>query len=271
MSTPAQRTRRALALLSALALGAGPAAASLDRDLALAESRAAVGGAIADGRYIDSEGAELRLSALRGRPLVVSLVYTSCPDTCAVTTRQIARVVDIAREALGEDAFIVLTIGFDSAADTPPRMRSYARAQGVGADRRWRFLSTDPVTVAALADSVGFSYAPSPRGFEHLAQVTVVDAEGIVYRQIYGDPFDPPALVEPLKELVWGRRASAASVQGWVDGLKLLCTVYDPATGRYRFDYSVFVSAAIGTGALGGFGVFMYRSWRDGRRRRPAA
>lgn len=271
MNRPAQNSLRLLAtsLLIASALGTQQVAASLDRDSAIASSRGAVGGNMADGRFIDAEGSELRLSALRGKPLVVSMVYTSCPDTCAVTTRQLAHVVDIAREALGEDAFTVISVGFDTAADTPIRMRSYARANGVHGDPRWRFLSADTATVAALTDSLGFSFAPSPRGFDHLAQVTVVDAEGVVYRQVYGDPFDPPALVEPLKELTFGRRADAVSIAGWLDGLKLLCTVYDPASGRYTFDYSVFVTAGIGTLALGGMGVFLFRSWRETRRGRP--
>jgi protein SCO1/2 len=41
-----------------------------------------------------------------------------------------------------------------------------------------------------------------------------------------------------------------------MDRVKLFCTVYDPNTGRYRFDYSLFVQIAIG--ALVVLGVFAY-------------
>ena len=41
-------------------------------------------------------------------------------------------------------------------------------------------------------------------------------------------------------------RAEAATLAGWINGVRLLCTVYDPNSGRYTFDYSIFVGAAVG-------------------------
>ena len=46
-------------------------------------------------------------------------------------------------------------------------------------------------------------YEPSPKGFEHLIQASVVDPEGKVIQQAYGMDFDTPLLVEPLKRLVF--------------------------------------------------------------------
>jgi protein SCO1/2 len=42
--------------------------------------------------------------------------------------------------------------------------------------------------------------------------------------------------------------------------------VYDPASGRYRFDYSVFVGMAIGALSLGGIGFVLVRGWLRARR-----
>jgi protein SCO1/2 len=83
-----------------------------------------------------------------------------------------------------------------------------------------------------------------------------------VYRQIYGEVIHLPILVEPLKELIWGAQASANTLEEWVDGLRLLCTVFDPASGRYRFDYSVIIGAVIGALSLTGLGIFLVRAWR---------
>jgi protein SCO1/2 len=114
-----------------------------------------------------------------------------------------------------------------------------------------------------LVDELGFSYAASPKGFDHMAQVTVIDGDGKVYRQIYGDRFEPPALVEPLKELAWGLDSGAGRVERWVDNVRLFCTIYDPSTGRYRFDYSIFVAIIIGTLCLAAIAVFIVRAWRE--------
>ena len=241
-----------------------------DAKMALARSQGAIGVQLEDHRFVDSRGRNVGLADLRGRPLVLSLVYTSCPDTCSVVTRNLARAVRAARQALGETSFSVATVGFDSGFDTPDQMRMYADRQGVTMSD-WRFLSGDPGTLEPLLDQVGFTYVPSPRGFDHLAQTTVVDAQGRVYRQIYGDSFAVPSLVEPLKELALGRPAGATALGDWIDRVKLLCTVYDPAAGRYRFDYSIFVAAGVGILCLGAVGVFIVRAWRESGRARYSA
>ena len=97
-----------------------------------------------------------------------------------------------------------------------------------------------------------------------MAQVSIVDAQGRVYRQIYGDRFEPPALVEPLKELIWGLDAAPSVIDRWVDNVRLFCTIYDPSVGRYRFDYSIFAAIIIGFLCLAAIGVFLVRAWRDG-------
>ena len=74
--------------------------------------------------------------------------------------------------------------------------------------------------------------------------------------------FEPPVIVEPLKDLVFGRYQPLASVQGIIDRIKLFCTVYDPNSGRYYFDYSLFAGIAIGLFCLGLILTVLIREWR---------
>ena len=264
----ARRTRLALVrTLSALALpllvlAAGAVRAAFDEEEAFARSQAAIGVLLDDHRFVDTRGQPVGLGDLRRRPLVMSLVYTSCPDTCNIVTHNLARVVREARRVLGEESFTVATVGFDHRFDTPEQMRLYADRQGVEMEE-WHFLSGDADTLERLLEQVGFSYVESPRGYDHLAQVSVIDASGRVYRQIYGDAFTVRSLVEPLKELALGRAAAASELGDWIERVKLICTVYDPNSGRYRFDYSIFVAAGVGLLCLGGIAVFIVRAWRD--------
>ena len=101
-------------------------------------------------------------------------------------TRNLAHTVREAREALGERSFSVATVGFDHRFDTPEQMRMYADRQGVSISD-WSFLSGDLSTIERLLDQLGFTWTESPRGYDHLAQTTVIDGQGRVYRQIYGD------------------------------------------------------------------------------------
>jgi protein SCO1/2 len=243
-----------------------------DEATALKISQAAIGRTLdASYRFTSSDGATVTLGDLRGKPLVVSLIYTSCYHVCPTITQTVERTARIARQALGQNSFRIVTIGFDTAVDTPERMRSYARERGiVAAD--WYFLSTDAATLQALAKDLGFTYFASPKGFDHVAQVTIVDAGGKVYRPVYGENFAVPTLVEPLKDLVFGRKASTKNWDGWINGVRLFCTVYDPASGRYKFDYSLFVAIITGLVSLTATALFIARAWRHSSAgpRRPA-
>jgi protein SCO1/2 len=243
-----------------------------DEATALKLSQAAIGRTLdASYRFTTSDGRSITLGELRGKPLVVNLVYTGCYHVCPVITQTVARSARIAWGSLGTDSFRVVTIGFDTANDSPDRMRNFARERGIDM-AQWYFLSTDAATMHALTKDLGFTYFASPKGFDHLAQTTIVDADGKVYRPIYGESFAAPSLVEPLKDLVFGRKASTKNWDGWINGIKLFCTVYDPTTGRYKFDYSVFVAIISGIASLGALGWFIVRAWRQsgGGPQRPA-
>ena len=74
---------------------------------------------------------------------------------------------------------------------------------------------------------------------------------------------EPPALVEPLKEILYGKQVASSHVEGWLNNIKLFCTVYDPATGRYHFDYSIFIALGVALLLLGGTAWFIVTAWRN--------
>lgn len=169
-----------------------------------------------------------------------------------------------AQDALGEDSFNILTIGFDALNDKPDTMRAFARHQGID-QANWKFLSGDQKTIDRLAREVGFQYFSSPKGFDHLLQTTLIDGTGKVYGQAYGisgSDFDTPRLVEPLKQLVLGRPANASLLTSLHNRIRLFCTVYDPATGNYYFDYSLYVGVVIGAIILFTIIFWLIREWR---------
>src|SRR5690606_1094984 len=114
----------------------------------------------------------------------------------------------------------------------------YARERGATLPG-WTFASADAATIERLARDAGFTYFASPKGFDHITQTTIIDAGGRVVLQVYGEDFAPPLVVEPLKKLVWGQNLDRRTLEGLVNTVKLFCTIYDPTSGRYRFDYSL--------------------------------
>ena len=235
--------------------------AALDEADALRVSQAVIGDELGSFRLHDAEGGTVALDALRGKPLVINLVYTACSNTCPLVLQSLDPAIARAEELLGRDSFNVTTIGFDVRHDTPERMLAFAREQGI--DRpAWRFLSADQPTIDALRQILGFTVYPSPQGFDHMAQTTIVDQDGRIYRHVYGADFEVPAIVEPLKELVFGERSDWSSIDGVLNRVRLFCTIYDPRTERYRFDYSIVIGVVIGMVALSSIAVVLVREWR---------
>ena len=145
-------------------------------------------------------------------------------------------------------------------------MHDYARGQGVDFDN-WHFLSGAEADIERLLEELGFLYFPSPRGFDHLAQTSVLDSEGRVHQQVYGANFEAPALVEPLKSLMFGQAGGLVDMAALVERVRLFCTFYDPARDRDSFDYSFCFALTIGGLSLLGLAVLLIRAWFAARTR----
>ncbi len=251
-----------------------PPVFGLDQDAALRRSQAVQGQSPTDFHLLDRNGRTVALSRFRGRPLLVNFIYTGCFHVCPNSTRALHKAVAAMRDRFGNEQFNVITIGFNQPTDSPTAMRDFARQQQID-DPNWEFLSPSRSDVAALADAFGFSFVATPMGFDHILQVSIVDAGGRIHSQVYGDAFSANSLGEPLKRMLAGSLLSApvlasSSFSDLLDRVRILCSVYDPATGKYRVDYSLYIEIA-------GFLTFtltllivLTGEWRARRARRRA-
>jgi protein SCO1/2 len=250
--------------LSLVLLAASFNVQGFDEKLALKESQAAIGRQVGDYRFLNSDGKEVRLSDLRGKPLVVHFIYTGCFQVCPATTQVLATAVAEAERTLGRGSFRVASIGFNQPADSPAAMKDFARKFGL-ASADWLFLSPDAGSVPRLAAELGFRYEATAAGFDHLLQATIVDANGRIYRQVYGDSFDAPLFVGPLLQLAQNAPVEQGNVEAAWEKVKLLCTVYDPASGRYRVNYAVLIQILVGASVVLAVLASLFIEWRRRR------
>lgn len=247
-------------LHAAIAEGGAPDEAS-----AIAFSQNSIGRQVGNYRFTSRDGRTVRISDFRGKPLVVNFIYTGCIQACPTTVRFLMKSVEASRKTFGGDGFAVATVGFNLPFDNAQAMNSFAHKHGID-DPDWHFLSPDGNEIGAFTKELGFTYYATPKGFDHIAQVTVIDADGRIYRQIYGENFDIPMLVEPLKQLITGAPTAAGDWRGFLDKVRLFCTVYDRSSGRYRLDYSLFIGMFIGLTIVGVTTGSLVREWRRNRR-----
>lgn len=216
----------------------------LDETMALRLSQSVVAKPIGDFTLLDRKGKPVRLADFRGKPLLVSFIYTGCFEVCPTTTRNLQKAVTNTVAVLGSDRFNIVSIGFNQPFDSPTALKAFAAQNGI-VFPNWEFLSPATAIVDDLTKSFGFSFAPTPAGFDHIVQVTLVDADGKIYRQIYGEALTADQLVEPLKQLIAGAPvAQTNAVADIFDRVRILCSVYDPKTGQYRVNYSLFLEIA---------------------------
>lgn len=243
----------------------------LDQAAALRTSQAVIGNVIGDFVFLDRENRPVRLSLYRGKPLLVSFIYTGCFQVCPLTTRSLQSAIEAGRDVFGTSQFNVVSIGFNQPADSPQSLKSFALQHRIDAPN-WEFLSPHASIVEQLTHAFGFSYLATPAGFDHVLQATLLDAEGRVYRQLYGDQLNAASLGEPLTQLL--RNAPLPQqfrFEELIDRVRILCTEFDPATGKYRVKYGLLLEVAGGVTFALAMLWFFFAEWRMRRLARRAA
>jgi protein SCO1/2 len=148
-----------------------------------------------DFALTDQEGRRVDTKDLRGRPYVLTFLYTTCEDTCPVTAQQIRGALD----QVGEDV-PVLAVSVDPGTDTAELARRFVLRQRM--TNRMDFL----LGGRPALERVWKAYGVQPQGedFEHSARTLLVGADG---RQRVAFPHDgltPDAVAHDLRRLLRG-------------------------------------------------------------------
>lgn len=271
-----EHLRAAVLCAAALAAASGSARAegvpTLDQRQAVLQSQAVVGTTPPDFTLLDRRERPVRLADYRGKPLLVSFIYTGCFTICPMQTRALHEAVKGLDRMLGPHQFNVVSVGFNQPFDSPTAMRAFAAQHRIDY-ANWEFLAPHAKQVAALTQAFGFSWVETPAGFDHVVGVTVVDAQGRIHSQVYGDRLTAEALGVPLRELILSAppAGKVPTLDELVERVRILCTVYDPDTGEYRYDWKLLLEIFGGLAFFVSAAVYLWREWRSQRRARALA
>jgi len=189
-----------------------------------------------DAVFKDENGNEVKLAQYFGkRPVVLSLVYYSCPMLCNQVLNGMVGTFKGLSFKPGEE-FEVVTISFDSretpalaAAKKKTYVAYFPEAKRATIESGWHFLTGDEANIRRVTEAVGFRYNfdVATNQFAHASGIMVLTPEGKLARYFYGIEYSPKDLRLGLVE------ASANKIGSPVDQLLLYCFHYDPATGKY--------------------------------------
>jgi protein SCO1/2 len=182
--------------------------------------------------FFDEAGREVKLGQYFGKPVILALVYYSCPSLCNMVLDGTVRAVSGLKATAGKD-FDVVAVSFDPR--ETPEMAREKKAQIVrqynrpGSEQGWHFLTGSEGDSKALAEAVGFHYSfdNMSNQYVHGAAIILLTPEGKVDRYFYGIAYEPRDVRLGLDEASEGRLGSVT------DAVLLYCSHYDPSTGKY--------------------------------------
>lgn len=148
----------------------------------------------------DEHGRMLRLADLRGRPVVVTFLYTTCKDTCPLTAQQIR----IALDDLGYDVPVV-AVSVDPADDTPRRARTFALRERMQGRMRWAL--GDAKQLQRIWKAYGI--APQTADDDHTASTVLLDGRGVQRVGFAASVLTPEGLAHDIALLAREGRAPA--------------------------------------------------------------
>ncbi|MGH9141369.1 MAG: SCO family protein [Vicinamibacterales bacterium] len=154
----------------------------------------AVGSAMPDFELMDQAGQRLALSALKGKVVAVTFIYSRCPlpDYCPRMVENFKALRRRFASRMDRD-LVFLTISFDPRYDTPQVLARYAASQRAGGPG-WHFLTGDPGSVERVCNAFGIQYWAEEGLITHSLQTAVIDRSGRLAATVEGKDFTPTQL-----------------------------------------------------------------------------
>jgi len=153
------------------------------------------------GNWHTQNNETIELSALKGKTIVMVMIYTSCKAACP---RLVADMRDIEskmpKEKLDKLNFVLVSI--DPETDDPKRLKAFAIANNMDA-AHWTFLQGTKTSVQEFANVLAVKYKQiSPMDFSHSNIISVFNSEGELIHQQEGLGVNNKETVEKIIETI---------------------------------------------------------------------
>ena len=96
---------------------------------------------------------------IKGKSVVIDLIYTHCVDACPLETARLVQVQKMLGDRVGKDIFFY-SISIDPTHDTPKVLKEYAEKYHVGPG--WTFLTGKKADIDLISKKLGLYTEPDP-------------------------------------------------------------------------------------------------------------
>lgn len=131
------------------------------------------------------EGNTIRLKDLKGKTLVVVMIYTTCKASCPRLVADMLAIRQKVPETLTDKVQYVL-VSIDPEHDTPAQLKAFAKGKEMDGEE-WTFLQGDEESVREFANVLAVKYKEiSPMDFSHSNIISVFNPAGDLIHQMEG-------------------------------------------------------------------------------------
>ncbi len=138
-----------------------------------------------DSKWETQDSKEIQLKDLKGKNVVMVMIFTSCETACPLLVADMKSVASkIKADKLKETTMVLVTI--DPENDTPEVLKQYAKTNKLTGDE-WLLLRSDKESIRELANVLAVKYKKiSPIVFSHSNIITVFNKKGEMVKQVEG-------------------------------------------------------------------------------------
>lgn len=151
------------------------------------------------GTWTTQDNKQIELKDLRGKVLVMVMIYTSCKAACPRLVADMRNIEkQVPKKDLNKVQFIMVSI--DPETDTPQNLKKFSK-ENFMEEPHWMFLRGTPEDTREFAAVLAVSYKKiTPIDFSHSNIISVFDTNGVMVHQQEGLGVDNLETIEAIKQ-----------------------------------------------------------------------
>ncbi|WP_332019251.1 SCO family protein [Kaistella sp.] len=153
-----------------------------------------------DSKWQNQDAEELQLKDLKGKNLVMVMIFTSCRTACPILVGDMKKIhAKIEKNKLKDTSLVLISI--DPTNDTPEVLKKFAAERNMESEP-WIFLRSDEESTREFANVLAVKYKKiSPIEFSHSNIISVFNRNGELVSQEEGSGINSDAVAKTVNEL----------------------------------------------------------------------